>query len=235
MIENPSLGQTHTVVKGVVAVTDNDWYRFLRERPDLDEVNFWTPSGKPGPKSLVPGAPFLFKLHAPENYVVGGGFFTHTTILPSTIVWKTFGDKNGAATYDGMRRRIAKYRHEPPAPHEDYKIGCILLASPFFFERADWIPAPTDFKSQTVRWKGYDLNEGIGKQLWQAVQERIRKTNLPLESGEPRPAPMFGDPVLVKPRLGQGTFRILVTDVCRVAQRDLWIRFNIMHLIGRRF
>ena len=27
-------------VRAYVAVTDRDWYRFLRDRPDLDEVNF---------------------------------------------------------------------------------------------------------------------------------------------------------------------------------------------------
>lgn len=28
----------------VVAVTDDDWFDMLRQRPDLDEVNFWAPS-----------------------------------------------------------------------------------------------------------------------------------------------------------------------------------------------
>jgi len=32
-------------VKLYVGVTDNDWYRFLRSRPELDEVNFWQPGG----------------------------------------------------------------------------------------------------------------------------------------------------------------------------------------------
>ena len=28
-----------------IANTDLEWYRFLAGRPDLDEVNFWRPSG----------------------------------------------------------------------------------------------------------------------------------------------------------------------------------------------
>jgi putative restriction endonuclease len=32
-------------MKALVAVTDNNWYRFFRQRPELDEVNFWQPSG----------------------------------------------------------------------------------------------------------------------------------------------------------------------------------------------
>ena len=26
-----------------IGVTDNDWYRFLRQLPNVDEVNFWQP------------------------------------------------------------------------------------------------------------------------------------------------------------------------------------------------
>jgi hypothetical protein len=32
-------------MKLYVGVTDNDWYGFLRSGPELNEVNFWQPSG----------------------------------------------------------------------------------------------------------------------------------------------------------------------------------------------
>lgn len=32
-------------MKAYVGVTDGDWYRFLAERPEISEVNFWQPSG----------------------------------------------------------------------------------------------------------------------------------------------------------------------------------------------
>ena len=50
-----------------VGVTDFDWFRFLASRPDIDEVNFWQPSGRGSFKALQPGEPFLFKLHSPHN------------------------------------------------------------------------------------------------------------------------------------------------------------------------
>ncbi|MCY4593140.1 MAG: hypothetical protein OXE86_21825 [Alphaproteobacteria bacterium] len=31
-------------IKLVIAVTDSDWFSHLRQRPDLREVNFWSPS-----------------------------------------------------------------------------------------------------------------------------------------------------------------------------------------------
>lgn len=32
-------------MKLYVGVTDNDWYRFLSQLPNVDEVNFWQPEG----------------------------------------------------------------------------------------------------------------------------------------------------------------------------------------------
>ncbi len=60
-----------------VAVTDNDWFRFLRARPHLDEVDFWQPSGHGRFRALEMGGLFLFKLHSPEDFIVGGGYFAH--------------------------------------------------------------------------------------------------------------------------------------------------------------
>src|SRR5690242_2032811 len=57
-----------------VGVTDRDWYDFLAAQR-AEEVNFWQPSEKPLARFLAPGSPFLFKLHSPDNFIVGGGFF----------------------------------------------------------------------------------------------------------------------------------------------------------------
>ena len=60
-----------------VGVTDGDWFSYLRAHAP-DEVNFWQPSGSKQFKVLQPGEPFLFKLHSPQNYIVGGGFDRHS-------------------------------------------------------------------------------------------------------------------------------------------------------------
>ncbi len=110
----------------LVAITDLDWFNYLSElRPD--EVNFWQPSGSGSFRALSPGEPLLFKLHAPNNFIVGGGFFSHHTILPASFAWSAFGQKNGAATEFEMRRRIEKYRGVEPDAASDYSVGCILL------------------------------------------------------------------------------------------------------------
>jgi putative restriction endonuclease len=196
-------------LKAWVGVTDGDWYRFLSTRPNLDEVNFWQPSGGRRFLALSVGDLFLFKLHHPENYIVGGGVFTHFSVAPSRLAWEAFGEKNGAPTYEVMRQRIEKYRRVPPSPHEDYPIGCILLTQPFFFERPNWIPAPADFAKNVVQGKTYELTAEPGLSLWAAVQERLQSVAVAAAADA---SSVYGDPVLVKRRLGQGTFRILITD-----------------------
>ena len=78
-----------------IGITDGDWFRFLAERPELDEVNFWQPGGSRLFRALSPGEPFLFKLHHPDHFIVGGGMLAHASLCPIELAWEAFGDKNG--------------------------------------------------------------------------------------------------------------------------------------------
>ena len=75
-------------MKLYVGVTDNEWYQFLSGLPGVDEVNFWQPGGKTTVSEPEPSELFLFKLHSPQNFIVGGGFFTHSSILPVSLAWE---------------------------------------------------------------------------------------------------------------------------------------------------
>jgi putative restriction endonuclease len=199
-------------VKAYVAVTDRDWFRFLRERPDLDEVNFWQPGGTRQFRVLAVGQPFLFKLHYPNHAIVGGGYFRHASLVPTSLAWEAFGEKNGAPSLTEMRRRIERYRRVAADPRQDYVVGCILLQDPFFFPESQWIAPPADFHRNIVQGKGYDLASGEGRTLWAAVRELLRHLPSPSFTGGESGRSVYGAPVLVRPRLGQGTFRVLVTD-----------------------
>ena len=201
-------------MKGFVGVTDNDWFDFLSKQPEIDEVNFWQPGGRTQFKSLKQGEPFFFKLRAPFHHYIGGfGRFTHSTIIPVSIAWQAFGEKNGASSYLKMRRLIERNRHQPSS-FEDYKIGCIILTQPFFFPRDQWIPIPPDFSLNIVQGKTYDLTLGHGFRLLEQVQERLAGVEEPVVDknimGDP--ARRYGEPLFVLPRLGQGSFRVIVTD-----------------------
>jgi putative restriction endonuclease len=199
-----------------IGVTDKDWFDLLTsEQPD--EVNFWKPGGQAGFSALEPGGPFLFKLHHPLNFIVGGGFYVSFSKLPVSIAWETFGRKNGVRNYVEFLSRIRRYRAE--ARNEpDPLIGCIVLTAPFFLPRDLWIPAPADWGPNIVQGKTYQSEEAEGSRLSDAVQDRIMASmpvnelaasNLPLvaESGS-----RYGAEFLTRGRLGQGAFRVLVTN-----------------------
>ena len=197
-------------VRLVVAVTDQDWFDHLRTRDPLPEVNFWAPGAAPF-RALQPGELFLFKLHAPRNFIVGGGVFTYANTIPCSLAWEAFREANGADSLGEMRRRIIKYRRSDPADRGDFLIGCRILTEPFFFPESEWIPVPPSWSRNIVTFKTYDASEADGAALWNAVQGRLTQSVAPLFATE-REQERYGSPSLVRPRLGQGTFRIIVTD-----------------------
>src|SRR5205814_9158967 len=100
-------------MKAFVGVTDGDWFEFLSSRVDLEEVNFWQPGGKTHFRALKEGELFLFKLHSPDNYIVGGGLFVHSTLLPVSVAWDAFEAANGVPSLAEMRARVEFYRRRP--------------------------------------------------------------------------------------------------------------------------
>ena len=200
-------------MRAYVGVTDTDWFELLRSQPALDEVNFWQPGGSRVFSALRPGELFLFKLHAPDNYIVGGGFFAHASLLPVSLAWSCFGVANGARDLDEMRARVSKYRRGPVSERDDYTIGCILIEQPFFLSRSAWISVPSDWRPQIVQGKTYDLSIEPGLSLWHALEGHL-SPSVPGGSDVviELPSDRYGSEVLVRPRLGQGSFRVLVTD-----------------------
>lgn len=200
-----------------VAVTDYNWYSIHRAKQNIDEVNFWRPSPKMPFKVLTYGERLLFKLHSPRNFIVGGGFFTKFMQLPVSLAWEAFGEGNGAHSLREVKARISLYRRESISPLDDPTIGCIILDEPFFFEEEEWIPAPSDFKLNTVQGKSYETSTAIGRNLWAQIGERLERWSAKLVTVGPATnaaveTARFGNPVTIKPRLGQGSFRLLVTD-----------------------
>jgi putative restriction endonuclease len=197
-------------MKLYVGITDNDWYRFLSQLPNIDEVNFWQPGGSHLFKALRPGELFLFKLHSPQNFIAGGGFFTHASILPVSLAWEAFGEKNGAASFIEMRSKILQYRGSTTDPREDFEIGCILLQQPFFLPQREWISVPSDFHRNIVQGKTYDVDSTTGRDLWDTIRLRLRSQ--PVLRDQVGEGEVFWSSALVRQRLGQGSFRVLITD-----------------------
>jgi len=189
-----------------VGVTDKAWYEHLRVLVP-DEVNFWQPSPRHLAEFLEPGVPFLFKLHAPDNYVVGGGFFVRFSALPARLAWEAFEEKNGVTDYGALRKRIEQYRG---ATKGDPEIGCNVLNGPVFFEEKNWIAVPESWAPNIVRGRTFDSDETDGLRLWNAVSEHLLARAV--SAGRAEQSPRFGAEYLTRARLGQGAFRVLVTE-----------------------
>ena len=187
-----------------VGITDYNWFEFLKERK-CEEVNFWKPGSQPF-KALQENDLFLFKLHAPQNYIVSGGYFVKYSLLPTYLAWAAFGEKNGTPSLQELNSAIEKYRARNNIVVHNPQIGCIILTDVFYFDEHDWIPAPENFSRSIVQGKRYYTENADGMMLFREVQERLQS-----KIG-------FSDQVnrykeyLTKHRLGQGAFRVVVTD-----------------------
>jgi putative restriction endonuclease len=195
-------------VRGFVANTDFDWFTFLAARQPLEEVNFWQPSAHGF--NAPAGTPFFFRLKAPHNAIAGFGIFARYEAATPKLAWEAFGEKNGAASYAAMMARIEQYARAAGPAH---RIGCIMVATPVLFAESEWVEQPRDWKRNVVSGAGYELNEGEGRRILEECRARVAGVVLVPVAAEPRDphAPRYGEPQLVRPRLGQGTFRVAVT------------------------
>lgn len=100
----------------------------------------------------------------------------------------------------------------------DPEIGCSVLAQPFFFKREDWIPIPEDWKLSIVRGKTYSTKTATGAKLLEDVKVRLGNRSLIQETSQFSPrvrdstAARYGSEYITQARLGQGSFRALVTN-----------------------
>ncbi|MBX7120955.1 MAG: HNH endonuclease [Opitutaceae bacterium] len=197
-------------MKFYVGITDNSWFRFLSKQSP-DEVNFWRPKNQNDFRAIGPGDLFLFKLHSPLNYIVGGGFLLKHEFLSLQMAWDTFGITNGTPDQDAFERAILEHRSDAERSNP---LGCTILVEPFFWPDTDWIEVPSDWSGNIVTGKTYDTNTEIGRNLWSDVQLRLRGRNSINENEADDPtSDRYGKPHLVKPRLGQGAFRISVINI----------------------
>lgn len=187
-----------------VGITDYNWFQFLKVRKS-EEVNFWKPGSQPF-KALQENDLFLFKLHAPHNYIVGGGYFVKYSLFPTYLAWAAFGEKNGTSSLQELNSAIERYRAKNNIIVQNPQIGCIILTDVFYFDESEWIPTPDNFSKSIVQGKRYYTEKTDGLRLFQQVQERLQPV-FDLRT----PGDRYREAV-TKHRLGQGAFRVVVTD-----------------------
>ncbi|MFP4002943.1 MAG: HNH endonuclease, partial [Alphaproteobacteria bacterium] len=154
----------------------------------------------------------LFRLKSPRNVIGGFGVFSHASKLPISLAWEAFGIKNGARSFAEMRERIGRLRSREGGPLTDYVIGARILVQPVFLPEHLWIPQPESWSGPIVVGKTYSTEDREGLRLWERVMEAAQLAEAPQAGFGEQPARRYGEPTLIRPRLGQGAFRVSVTD-----------------------
>lgn len=222
-------------MKIYVGVTDDQLFDYLRRLSSrlaahpsdpacpaepLDEVNFWQPSPDSQFRAIGPGDLFLFKLHrtartAHKDLIAGGGVLASYSVFPISLAWEAFDHKNGADTYLEMRRQIVHYRRIQDDRADDFKIGCLILTQPFFFDESAWFPVP-GWSQSIVRGKTYALDSEAGRVIWEsltAIWRRRKAFDLDKEATRiQEEQARYGKETIIRPRLGQGAFKVVVID-----------------------
>jgi putative restriction endonuclease len=212
----PKLAAGPYMINLFVANTDNAWFDFLSSERNLTEVNFWWP-GETNFRALHPGEILAFRLKSPRNKIGGFGIFSDHSRLPIQMAWEAFGRGNGVSSLEGLRSAIAQLRTNVAVlPSTD--IGSTVLVEPVFFPSDLWFDVPTSWSPSIQRGKLYSTENVEGLQLWKrllATANLFTKINAPGFSEE---QVRFGAPTLITPRLGQGAFRVAVTEAYGSAQ-----------------
>lgn len=198
---------------GYVANTHHDWFDFLAARETWEEVNFWSPSAYYSFRG-DPGSPFFFRLKSPRNAIGGFGTVSRFARLPEWLAWDCFGQGNGASSLQVLQARLTSIREQNKIANEGelQQIGCLILSNAIFFKREAWIAQPADWGRQNLRYKGYELGAGEGARIWQECRARVAERDLMSRQHMTEPANRYGAPIMVLPRLGQGAFRVSVTE-----------------------
>ena len=204
-------------MNGYIGLTDHSWYQFLLPRArELGEVNFWKPSAGEF-KAIAPGSPFIFKLKAPYRAIAGYGIFARYVRLPIWLAWESFSQANGVDSRQELEKAIFSYRKlEPGTSSMTTEIGCIMISQPVFFERERWVAPPGEWGNSIVSGKTMDLDTQEGHRIMADCARSAADSGLDWIQQQwtaTLQGAKYGSPILVQPRLGQGTFRSVVTQV----------------------
>jgi HNH endonuclease len=122
------------------------------------------------------------------------------------------GSERRSGWHGALFQTVSWARRAGPGDRGDFEIGCRVLTQPFFFTEGRWISVPVSWSPNIVSLKTCSPDNAEGLALWESVNDRI---GLLQRTGSEDAGARFGEPHLIRPRLGQGAFRVLFTDIYR--------------------
>ena len=150
----------------MVALTDYEWYDALRENPNFNEVNFWTPTPW-NIRKLKAGGKVYFLLKARYGRMICGyGKFSEYKNLSLQRAWKEYGQANGVHNYQELIDKIRGYTSKNSKvafQGDNHTIGCIILHNIILLDKEDYF-SPSEqgweIPKQVVTFKYLDLLSG---------------------------------------------------------------------------
>ena len=162
-------------------------------------------------RAIQPGELLVFRLKSPRNKIGGFGVFSSHSLLPIQLAWDSFGRANGVSSFEALRRAIAEYR-TGSAVGPMTNIGCTILVEPVFFPSDLWFDVPLSWSRSIQRGKVYSTDNGDGLKLWNQLHDAAQMCTTAVSSEMAEVQARYGAPTLITPRLGQGAFRVAVTE-----------------------
>jgi putative restriction endonuclease len=125
------------------------------------------------------------------------------------LAWEVFGEANGCATFETFQQKISSLRGDG---ERNPKIGCTVLTDPFYISDFEAWPPPADMAKNIMTGKSYDVSHGEGARLFAQAKHAMLSAHGVDENLLREAAPRYGAEQLIKPRLGQGGFRVVVLE-----------------------
>jgi len=97
-------------------------------------------------------------------------------------------------------------------------VGCVILTDPVFFSDDEQFEQPADWRGPIVTGKRYSDDNGIGQEIWEKVRVRLQARQFYAREDSSVDQSVFAitderyRETMLKVRLGQGAFRIMVTS-----------------------
>jgi putative restriction endonuclease len=170
------------------------------EEPDGDQERMVGGAHERG--GVVAGAE-----HAEQHGADHGDAERHPELLDGL----DFGPANGVGDETRFLERLGRLARRQVGLGD--LIGCVAVSECVLFDPDAWVDVPPSFNPQNLSGSVIDLAANEGRRLWAECLERASAAGPQFEwVAEAADRQRRGQPQMVIPRLGQGSFRLAVLD-----------------------
>lgn len=171
-------------MKGYIGVTSREWFTYLSQSNNLEEVNFWRKNTN-NFKALKKGESFFFLVKNKkdimgERAVLGKAIYERFEVLSVNEAWNNYGIRNGDESKDSFTARMNKMFGTDTI---NSQIGCIILSDFQPFKNAVYLSeVGIEFKNSVVSGKRITetevniINE-YGFRTVESVMSKLKEAN----------------------------------------------------------